>query len=154
MVGPRGSLRRSEVLYSRHGPLARKRVAVGRSGPGPAARLPLPGALRGRDLFAAGRKPALHLATPGESPVTRFGVIEGGYKYVVTPDEGGHIERLYRLGDESHDLASAQPELVKSLAERVRERRGEVKPKSPKRQRALSSEERRRLRALGYLDDE
>jgi arylsulfatase len=116
--------------------------------------VPLPGPLRGRDLFAADRESTLHLATPGESPVTRFGVIEGGYKYVVTHDEGGHIERLYRLGDESRDLAGTHPELVNSLAERVRERRGEVKPKSPKRQRVLSPEERRRLRALGYLDGE
>lgn len=116
--------------------------------------IPLRGPLRGRDLFAPGVRSELHLATPGESPVTRYGVIESGYQYVVTHDPGGDIERLHRLGDESRDLATAHPQVVEVLAERVRAWRDEIGSRSPKQQPALAPEARRRLQALGYLEDE
>jgi len=109
---------------------------------------------QGRDLFSAAAERVLHLATPGESHVTRFGVIEGDYKYVVTPGKEQDGERLTLLTDESRDLADARPDLAAALAERVRARRAEVGPKASQPRQELPAETRRRLRSLGYLGDE
>jgi arylsulfatase len=104
----------------------------------------------GRDLLAAGaaeRASPVYLATLGGSNATRFGWIEAGYKYVVTFRDGVWQGQLFRLGDDTLDLAAPAPQIAATQRERLaafRERMSRPEPVT------RPDVDRELLRALGY----
>jgi arylsulfatase A-like enzyme len=109
----------------------------------------------GRDLLAPAppdEERRLYLASLRGSRLPRYGLIAGGYKYLVTRRRDGAREELYRLGDEGRDLAGQHPDLVADLRGRLETlREGLHRPRAPS-ERAIGPEERERLRRLGYAE--
>jgi arylsulfatase A-like enzyme len=108
----------------------------------------------GRDLLApdaANGSSRVYLATLGGSREKRFGWIEDGYKFVILYRNDIWQGQLFRLGDDTIDLAAPAPQLASSLRERIAEfhdRMPEVE--TVVRAEPLSEEHRANLRALGY----
>lgn len=109
----------------------------------------------GRDLFADGasrQASAPYMATLGASSVPRYGLIEAGFKWIVTELDGVATGELYRLGDDRTDLAAANPKLAARMRERLAAVRGKLDRSTAERRPDLSDDDRENLRALGYID--
>ena len=108
----------------------------------------------GRDLLApdaAKGSSRVYLAALGGAKEKKYGWIEDGYKFIVTFRDGIWQGQLFRLGDDTIDLAAPAPQLVASLRERIaafRDRMPKIEPVV--RDEPFSEADRARLRALGY----
>ena len=108
----------------------------------------------GRDLLApgaeAGASPGYFRTDPPTSEVARTGISDGKFKYL----RAGGEEFLYRLPDESSNLAESEPGVLAELRaslEAVRARMGPaIEPQSP----GLLKARKEQLEALGYGVDE
>lgn len=115
-----------------------------------------PSGLPGRDLLGDGARGAsttAYMATLAASTVPRYGLVSGGFKYLLTLRNGRMEEQLFRLGNESEDLAEgAAPELP-----RLRQEMGALRARFPATQREqrrkFRDDDRDKLRALGYASD-
>ena len=109
----------------------------------------------GRDLLAPEadqRSSTVYLATLQGSRVRRIGVIDGDFKYLAElRDESSWDGRLTRRGADDVDLTAPAPHVAGRLRARLEElvQRYEI---SPERRAELDAEDRRKLRALGYLE--
>jgi arylsulfatase len=131
--------------------------------------LPIPTGLDGHSLVGlvqdagAGNPPAdarsLLLSEEGDQP-DRWSkaLVEGNWKLLVFADHGSQRQELYDLAadpGETHDLAPSRPEIAAGLAEHLWRICDPAHPLSAEESapatRQLSEEERRRLRALGYV---
>ena len=117
--------------------------------------LPLDSRGLGRDLFGPGAERGAstpYFATLGADEVERVGIIANGFKFVATKQGGVYAGRLYEVGDEEVELSAAAPQVAADLRARLGalraglERSAETRPQ-------LDSEDRERLRQLGYLDE-
>jgi arylsulfatase A-like enzyme len=111
--------------------------------------VPLGTDMVGRDLFGGGES-STYLTTAGESTVPRVGLLQHGYKYVVSLEPGGAREELHETGHDDVDLASTRPEALAEMhtaLAAVRERAGAAHAT----EQALTPRDREKLRALGYL---
>ncbi len=112
----------------------------------------------GRDLLAAGAEeasPELYLASLRGSTVPRFAVVNPEFKYVSTWRGGEPVEeRLHPFGDESSDLSAERPHELERMRERLREMRRALRVPAAQSRQQLSDEDRKRLRALGYVIEE
>jgi arylsulfatase A-like enzyme len=111
-----------------------------------------PQGARGRDLLAPGaasQQETLYASTLLEASQPRLGVLHGERRLVLSPAADAHRRELYRLGDDSRDLADAEPEQVKSLQGRLARLRAGLEMAGP-RERPLDAAEREALRGLGY----
>jgi arylsulfatase A-like enzyme len=114
-----------------------------------------PAGAAGRDLLAPGAEDAAsrpYLATSRVSGTRRTALIDLGHKLVLSEEEGGERAELYRLGREDLDLAASEPELVRSLRERLLAARQALPAAPAETPQALSAEDRARLGALGYQE--
>ena len=93
------------------------------------------------------------MATLGASTVRRYGVIDAGFKWIVSETDGVPAGKLYRLGDDETDLAAANPQAAARLRERLADLRGKLDRSTAERRPDLSDDDREKLRALGYIDD-
>lgn len=117
------------------------------------AGIAVPPGYPGRDLLAEGAEaatPEIYLATLGGSTVPRFGLVSGGYKYLVNEEPEGPREELDRL--EGLAPQGADPELS-AMRERLEHFRSGLSLSAREQTRAISAAERERLRQLGYLSD-
>jgi len=113
-----------------------------------------PGPATGRDLLAPGARDAEsepYMATLGAGSKRRYGIVSGGYKFVVSEGDGVFHGRLHRLGREDVDLSASAPQVAADLRQRLQELRRGLR-RSEETVQALSEEDRERLRALGYGD--
>jgi arylsulfatase len=117
---------------------------------------PLDPAPPGRDLLApdAARSASRpYLATLGASRVTRFGLIEGDYKFVVSERDGVWDGRLTRRGRDEVDLTAAAPQIAKPMRQRLKRMHARMARSRAEVRQVLSEQERAGLRALGYVDE-
>lgn len=115
-----------------------------------------PGQL-GRDLFAEGaaQLPSRpYLATLRASESSQYALVDDGYKFIVSESGGMFDGRLHELGRESVDLSAAAPQVAARLRGRLWELRKRVDRGISETRQELSKEDRRSLRALGYLEEE
>jgi arylsulfatase A-like enzyme len=113
---------------------------------------PDPG-LGGRDLLAPGAEAAAsraYFVTRATGGGRGYGLVEDGYKLIVTEAGGPPRIELFRLGREDADLAPADPERAAALGARLRALRAEGRAAHGDAQQALSEQDREHLRALGY----
>jgi arylsulfatase len=118
---------------------------------------PLEPAPGGRDLLApdaAKSKSRPYLATLGASRVTRFGLIEGDYKFVVSERDGVWDGRLTRRGRDAVDLTAAAPQVAKPMRQRLKRMHARMARSRAEVRQVLSEQERAALRALGYVDEQ
>jgi arylsulfatase len=113
-----------------------------------------PESCRGRDLLApnaAAHPSSVYMSTLRVSDVPRVGLVSRGFKYLVDAARPeAPTERLFRLGDESHELSAAQADALAGLrAELIAARRS--LQKAGTRDQALSAEEQETFKALGYV---
>jgi arylsulfatase A-like enzyme len=111
----------------------------------------VPPGIRGRDLFAPGAATAqgfAYLATLRESTVPRVGFVRHGVQYVESLESGGAMDRLTPARD------SSGPDDRAALAAELAAFRRSLGSGVPPVEQILSSPERERLRALGYLKTE
>ena len=116
-----------------------------------------PGRRGGRDLFAAGaRHPAgvPYLSTLGALPDVQLAIVEDGFKFIATERGGVFDGRLHAVGREDADLAAASPQVASRLRERLAALRASTVAVVDAEAQQLDAEDRERLRALGYLEDE
>jgi len=110
-------------------------------------------AVYGRDLLAPGaaeRASTPYFATLGASTRSRYGWIEGGYKYIVTLGNGVWQGQLFKLGNDEIDLAAPAPQLGASMRERLATFREQMPTPAPVVPAEISESDRAKLRALGY----
>jgi arylsulfatase A-like enzyme len=110
----------------------------------------------GRDLFVDGapqRASAPYMATLGASRVRRYGLVEAGFKWIVSELDEVPTGKLYRLGDDATDLAAQNPQMAAQMQERLVAVRGRLDRSTAERRPDLSDDDREKLRALGYIDD-
>ena len=116
--------------------------------------VPPPEGVIGRDVLAGGPADStLYLATLGGSTVPRLGLVEDGYKYVVrlAPGAGGVAEeRLYRVGDETRDLAAEQPERLQRMRTTLDRLHVSMSAEGDAVLQDLTPEDLEMLRKLGY----
>ena len=104
----------------------------------------------GRDLLAEGSSSQPYLSTLGVLKQPRRAIIAEGHKLIM---EDGPVQpsfRLYRLGEESLDLAASQPEIVARLKAELQSAHLSMESDRPETRRNLSPEDQQQLRALGY----
>jgi arylsulfatase A-like enzyme len=110
----------------------------------------------GRDLLARdaiSRDSVPYLAALGDGHTPRFGIVADGHKFVLTKQLGDWRAELFRLGHEDRDLSRSEPEHALRLRERLAELRANLRRGRPETRRRLSEEDRRNLRALGYIEE-
>jgi arylsulfatase A-like enzyme len=113
---------------------------------------PDPG-LPGRDLLAPGAESAAsrpYLVTSAAAARRGYGLVEGGYKVIVSEGAGRERVELFRIGREDADLAASQPELAAALVAKLHAVRAASGAARDEPRQALSEQDRERLRALGY----
>ena len=111
----------------------------------------------GRDLFAEGaaeRASRPYLATLRASESIQYGLVDDGYKFIVSERDGVFDGRLHELGRESVDLSAAAPQIAARLRQKLRKLRERVAPGVSETRQELSEEDRESLRALGYLEND
>jgi arylsulfatase len=111
----------------------------------------------GRDLFGEGareRASRAYLATLRGSETARYGLVDEGYKFIVSEREGVFDGRLHELGREDVDLGAAAPQVASRLRQRLWELRERVDRGVSETRQQLSEEDRESLRALGYLESD
>jgi arylsulfatase A-like enzyme len=113
------------------------------------------GALPGRDLFAdgaSGQARSVHFMTTRRAATQeRVGLVMGKYKYIRSEAPGGAREEVYRLPDETRNLAESLPDLVQELRAALGTRHRAAPALAATDEPALSPAEIEALRALGYL---
>ncbi len=110
----------------------------------------------GRDLFADGasqQASAPYMATLGASRVRRYGLVDAGFKWIISEIDDVPAGKLYRLGDDGADLAASNPKMAARMQERLVAVRGKLDRSTAERRPDLSDDDREKLRALGYIDD-
>jgi arylsulfatase A-like enzyme len=110
----------------------------------------------GRDLFADGapqQASTPYMATLGASRVRRYGLVEAGFKWIVSELDDVPTGKLYRLGDDGTDLAAQNPQMAAQMQARLVAVRGRLDRSTAERRPDLSDDDREKLRALGYIDD-
>jgi arylsulfatase A-like enzyme len=110
----------------------------------------------GRDLFAdkaSQQASTPYMATLGASRVRRYGLVEGGFKWIVSEPDDVPTGKLFRLGDDETDLAASNPKVAARMQERLLAVRGQLDRSTAERRPDLSADDREKLRALGYIDD-
>ncbi len=116
---------------------------------------PVDPAYPGRDLLAEGaaqRGSVAYLASLGGSPVPRYGLVEGAFKFVVAESDEESREELHRRGREAVNLAPADPQRIRELREQLRRLRERYAVRPRGERRKLSETEREALEALGYTE--
>jgi len=114
-----------------------------------------PRAYPGRDLFAADaaeRASTPYLDTLNAYRERRLGLVEDGYKLILTHRDGQWHAELFRQGRETVDLSAPAPQVVARLRERLDALRVRYDRGAPERREEFSEEEEEALRALGYLE--
>jgi arylsulfatase len=114
----------------------------------------LAGDLRGVDLLARDGgedERAVFFRTLAGASRARSGVVQAGYKLIRSPGAAGIEEQLFRLPDESVDLAGDAPERARALAQRLET--GAPGAADAASEPPLSAAEREALRSLGYVAD-
>ena len=91
------------------------------------------------------------MTLPQESTTPRFGLARDGYKYVVTVGEDGLREKLVPLGRDDENLAESHEEMRRAMRGELSALRDKFPAGEERVKRALSNEDRERLRALGYV---
>ena len=120
-----------------------------------AAAAPAAADLPGRDLLATDARATdsvPYLATLGAGGPTRFGIVADGHKLVLTREDQGWQQELYRLGYEDENLVDSDPERARELRERLAKLRLDLRPRAPTLRQTLSEQDRQNLRALGYIE--
>jgi arylsulfatase A-like enzyme len=110
----------------------------------------------GRDLLApdaTASDSVPYLATLGDGHTPRFGIVADGHKFVLTKQDGGWRGELFRLGHEDRDLSRSEPERALRMRERLADLRANLRRGRPETRQRLSEEDRRNLRALGYIEE-
>jgi hypothetical protein len=118
--------------------------------------LGLESTLPGRSLLGAGssESPAYFVvATDSLSSIQRMAVVSGSYKLVRSGETGAPRERLYRLPDETRDLAGAEPDVVRTLRSELNRLLSQLRFGRPPVRRTLPTDQRARLEALRYVAD-
>jgi arylsulfatase A-like enzyme len=116
-----------------------------------------PADVSGRDLLAPGAAdtPSVpYMETLTGSPEPRLGVVEDGFKLILTWSDERWLATLYRLGHEDIDLAAPAPQVTQRLRARLDALRQRYDRGVPERRQQLSPEEVDQLRALGYVEDD
>jgi arylsulfatase len=115
--------------------------------------LPAPPGSRGRDLFAASAprdSSTIYLTTLRVSETPRRGIVSRGYKYLLTQEQK-QKEQLFRLGDETHDLAAEKPEELTRLRKELAAALASLRKLNTSEQ-AMSPEDCEKLKTLGYVE--
>jgi len=110
----------------------------------------------GRDLLAPDAHAANslpYLATLRAGGPIRFGIVEDGYKFILTQRERGSTSELFRLGHEDRDLAPSEPERARRMREGLSDLRARLQHGRREMRQRLSDADRRNLRALGYIEE-
>jgi arylsulfatase len=110
----------------------------------------------GRDLFAPGASAAsrsVYLATLDVSTQPRFGLVDGRHKFVAASGPGPGRDQLFSLEDESTNLIDREPELAAQMCASLERTRADM-PRKRGRRVPLAEEDRRQLRALGYIHED
>ena len=111
----------------------------------------------GRDLFSEGaaqRASRPYLATLEAADAKQYGLVDEGYKFIVSERDGVFDGRLHELGRETVDLSAAAPQIAARLRQRLWKLRERVAPGVSETRQELSEEDRENLRALGYLGND
>lgn len=93
------------------------------------------------------------MATLGASRVRRYGLVDAGFKWIISEIDDVPAGKLYRLGDDGADLAASNPKMAARMQERLVAVRGKLDRSTAERRPDLSDDDREKLRALGYIDD-
>jgi arylsulfatase A-like enzyme len=115
---------------------------------------PAPPGLPGRDILsreAPQQESSVYLSGLSVSPVHRYGLIERGHRYLVSVRASETREQVFRIGDETRDLAGERAVLVEVMRAHLAATRSRFRAASGIRQE-MSPEDLERLRALGYVD--
>jgi len=112
----------------------------------------------GRDLLVAGAEAQAstpYLATLGASRVERYGLVDGEYKLVVSESDSGREERFTRTaaGVAEVELVGSEPAIEASLRAKLAALRREMAGGPPETRQDLTTEERAKLRSLGYVSE-
>jgi arylsulfatase A-like enzyme len=110
----------------------------------------------GRDLLASDAtagESVPYLATLGDGHTPRFGIIEDGYKFVIAKEGGEWRGELFRLGHEDRDLSRSEPERAERMRERLADVQTNLRRGRPEARQRFREEDRRNLRALGYIEE-
>jgi arylsulfatase len=108
----------------------------------------------GRALLAPGAEradSAPYLAALRGAKLPRFGLVEGGFKYLVEQRDGVWHGRLSQRDREEVDLTAPAPELAKRLRGQLEETMRRVRRVDVESRRDLSQADRAKLAALGYV---
>jgi arylsulfatase len=108
----------------------------------------------GRDLFAPDasvENSVPYMATFGGGPEPQIGLVEDGYKLILSWRDGIWSAQLYRSGNEELDLSTPAPQVVRRLRARLVSLRQRYDRGVEERRQEFSEEEKAMLRALGYL---
>jgi arylsulfatase len=112
---------------------------------------PLP-AGRGRDLLAPGaprQESAIYQSTLKVSEVRREALVDLGFKYMVEA-RGLPRERLFRVADETRDLAASDPQALERMRAALAAARSSLARVAASRQQ-MSPEDEAALGTLGYV---
>lgn len=113
-----------------------------------------PAGARGRDLLApeaASGSSTVYLTSLAMGGIPRYGLVDRGYKYVVTMHDGRPQVSLTRLGEERIDLASTEVRTCRALGAELASARGRLRRARSSRQ-ILSPEDIEKLESLGYVE--
>jgi len=109
----------------------------------------------GRNLLAAdasSHDSVPYLATLGASPEPRIGLVEDGYKLILTWRGDLWSAQLYRSGHEEVDLSAPAPQVARRLRARIDGLRQSYDRDIEEQRQEFSEAEEAALRALGYLE--
>jgi arylsulfatase len=108
----------------------------------------------GRDLFAADAEEdssRVLLTTGRISTVPREGLISGGYHYLVSLDEDGPRESLFRVGHPEEEIGASHGEALEMLRAELVELKQRYHAATEEVQ-SLTPEELEQLESLGYAE--
>lgn len=109
----------------------------------------------GRDLLAPGAEAEAsspYFATLGGARGTRFGLVEGRFKLVISERDGVWDAELTQVDGNGTDMAAAAPQIAGPMRKRLKKIRSES-ARFRENRREISDTERENLRALGYVDE-
>jgi hypothetical protein len=85
------------------------------------------------------------------TPEPQRALVARGYPYCVAGAGAAAPERLFRLGDETNDLARPGASVLEALRREMREARASLRTAAASARQELSPEDREGLAALGYV---
>jgi arylsulfatase len=109
----------------------------------------------GRDLLApdaSAHDSVPYLATLGGGPEPRIGLVEDGYKLILTWRGDLWSAQLYRSGHEEVDLSAPAPQVTRRLRAQLNGLRQSYDRDVEERRQEFSDDEKAMLRALGYVE--